>query len=84
MKPHGALYLRMADDEACARAVAEAVREAGDLILLAPAGTGAVEVAGSLGVRVATEAFADRAYLPDGRLAPRTDDGAVLTATPTR
>ncbi len=77
VKPHGALYLRMADDEACARAVVEAVREAGDLILLAPAGTGAVEVAASLGVRVATEAFADRAYLPDGRLAPRTDDGAL-------
>jgi UPF0271 protein len=28
---------------------------------------------------VATEAFADRAYLPDGRLAPRGDPGAVLT-----
>jgi UPF0271 protein len=79
VKPHGALYLRMADDESCARAVVEAVREAGDLVLLAPAGTGAVDVAASWGVRVATEAFADRAYLPDGRLAPRTDDGAVLS-----
>jgi 5-oxoprolinase (ATP-hydrolysing) subunit A len=78
VKPHGALYLRMADDEACARAVAAAVGEAGDLVLLVPAGTPCVEVAASMGVAVATEAFADRAYLPDGRLAPRSVSGAVL------
>ena len=79
VKPHGELYHRMADDEACARAVAEAVRIAGDLVLLVPAGSGAVEVVAETGVRVATEAFADRAYLADGRLVPRTVPGAVLT-----
>jgi UPF0271 protein len=79
VKPHGALYLRMADDEECARAVAEAVRDAGDLVLLAQAGTGAVDVAERTGVLVATEAFADRAYLRDGRLAPRGVGGAVIT-----
>jgi len=79
VKPHGALYLRMADDADCARAIAEAMRRAGDLVLLAPAGSGAVEVARSVGVHVATEAFADRAYLPDGRLAPRARRGAVIT-----
>ena len=78
VKPHGALYLRMADDEACARAVATAVGEAGNLVLLAPAGTPCVEVAESMGVAVATEAFADRAYRSDGRLAARTEPGAVL------
>jgi UPF0271 protein len=78
VKPHGALYLRMADDAACARAVADAVRTGGDLVLLVPAGTAAAEAAEAAGVCVATEAFADRAYLPDGRLAPRTDAGAVL------
>lgn len=78
VKPHGALYLRMADDEGCARAVAAAVGEVGDLVLLAPAGTPCVGVAESMGVAVATEAFADRAYLPSGRLAPRTAPGAVL------
>ncbi len=78
VKPHGALYLRMADDEACARAVAAAVGEAGDLVLLVPAGTPCVEVAASMGVAVATEAFADRAYLPNGRLAARRVPGAVL------
>jgi len=78
VKPHGALYLRMAHDEACARAVAAAVIQSGNLVLLAPAGTGAVEVAGSMGVTVATEAFADRAYTRHGRLVPRTEQGAVL------
>jgi 5-oxoprolinase (ATP-hydrolysing) subunit A len=79
VKPHGALYHRMADDEDCAGAVAGALRDAGDLMLLAPAGSRAVEVAESLGVRVATEAFADRAYGADGRLAPRSAPGSVLT-----
>ena len=79
VKPHGALYHRMAEDEECARAVAEALRRAGALVLLAPAGSRAVEVVEAAGVRVATEAFADRAYRPDGSLAPRTNAGSVLT-----
>jgi len=79
VKPHGALYHRMADDEACARALAEACHEAGELFLMAPAGSRAVDVAESAGVRVATEAFADRAYDRRGRLVPRADPGAVLT-----
>jgi UPF0271 protein len=79
VKPHGALYHRMADDEAIARAVAQACIEAGDLVLLAPAGSSAVAVAESAGVRVATEAFADRAYDGEGRLVLRTIPGAVLT-----
>ena len=78
VKPHGALYLRMAEDESCAAAVAEAVRAAGDLVLLAPAGSPTIGAATALGVRVATEAFADRAYLADGRLAPRSEPGAVV------
>jgi UPF0271 protein len=79
VKPHGALYNRMADDPACARAVADAVRLAGDLVLLVPAGSSAVAVALAAGVRVATEAFADRAYAPDGRLVPRRRPGSVIT-----
>jgi 5-oxoprolinase (ATP-hydrolysing) subunit A len=79
VKPHGALYHRMADDEECALAIAGALRQAGDLLLLAPSGSRAVEVAASRGVRVATEAFADRAYATDGRLVPRGAVGAVLT-----
>jgi 5-oxoprolinase (ATP-hydrolysing) subunit A len=79
VKPHGALYHRMSADEACAAAVAVAVRAFGDLVLLVPYGSSAVAVAEGLGVTVATEAFADRAYLADGRLVPRGGAGAVVT-----
>jgi len=78
VKPHGALYHRMADDEECALAVSEALRQVGDLVLLAPAGSRTLGVVESTGVRIATEAFADRAYRPDGRLAPRGAAGSVL------
>jgi UPF0271 protein len=79
VKPHGALYHRMGEDEACAKAVCEALLAYGNLSLLAPYGSVAISVAERFGVNVATEAFADRAYLPDGRLVPRADPGAVLT-----
>lgn len=79
VKPHGALYHRMADDEECALAVADALRQVGDLVLLAPAGSRTLGLVASTGVRIATEAFADRAYRPDGRLAPRGAAGSVLT-----
>jgi len=79
VKPHGALYHRMGVDEACAKAICDALRAYGDLVLLAPYGSVAIGVAEHFGVEVATEAFADRAYLPDGRLAPRSDPGAVVT-----
>jgi UPF0271 protein len=40
VKPHGALYHRMADDEACARAVSQALVDTRVPVLLAPAGSG--------------------------------------------
>ena len=79
VKPHGALYHRMGEDEACAKAICDALRAYGSLALLAPSGSLSIAVAQKVGVEVATEAFADRAYLPDGRLAPRELDGAVVT-----
>jgi UPF0271 protein len=79
VKPHGALYHRVDVDDRCARAVAEAARVFGDLTLVASAGSAARLAALHLGVAVAAEAFADRGYLADGRLAPRTSPGAVLT-----
>jgi len=79
VKPHGALYHRLVHDEHCARAVAEALRALGDLALVVAPGSVVLEVGAALGVAVVAEAFADRAYLPDGRLAPRSDPGAVLS-----
>ncbi len=79
VKPHGALYLRMLRDEALARAVAQAVKDYDPgvpLVLLG--GTLMEEAARAVGVRYVREAFPDRAYLSDGRLAPRSMEGALI------
>jgi UPF0271 protein len=78
VKPHGALYNAMADDEALAQLVAEAVRSIGDLVLVGLAGSPGLVVAARCGLTTAAEAFCDRAYLPSGRLAPRGSPGAVF------
>jgi UPF0271 protein len=82
VKPHGALYNRASVDEEQARAVAEAVRAYGGLVLLLQAGTGAMKIAEALGVEVFGEVFADRAYAPDGTLVPRHVSGSVFTNRP--
>jgi UPF0271 protein len=79
VKPHGALYHRMASDEGIAGVVIDAMVGFGDLVLLAPAGSRAVAVAEGRGVEVAGEAFADRAYANDGSLLARHEPGAVVT-----
>ncbi|KGM08561.1 LamB/YcsF family protein [Cellulomonas bogoriensis] len=79
VKPHGALYNAITHHTAQARAVVTAVREVDpDLPLLAQPGTVVADEARRAGLRVVHEAFADRAYTPQGRLAPRSEPGAVL------
>lgn len=79
VKPHGALYNTIADDRRQARAVAEAVYAVDPhLPVLGLAGSVFFEESERLGLRTVAEAFADRAYQPDGRLVPRTQAGAVL------
>lgn len=79
VKAHGALYNRAARDPAVAGAVAEAVRAYGShLILVGLAGSMQPGAARLVGLRAANEAFADRRYLPDGSLMPRSQAGAVL------
>jgi UPF0271 protein len=77
VKPHGALYHAAAEDADVARTLARAVRRLGDLVLLLPAGSRSAPSLGRAGVVVAAEGFADRGYLPDGRLVPRGEPGAV-------
>ena len=79
VKPHGALYHQMADDESVAAAVCAAVAAHPGLWLVAPAGSAALAVAARCGVAAVAEAFADRAYRSDGRLVDRGQPGAVLT-----
>ncbi len=79
VKPHGALYNQCASDLSLALAAAEAVRDAGGgLILMGLANSCFAEAAEMTGVPFAAEVFADRAYLPDGKLAPRSMEGAVI------
>ena len=79
VKVHGALSNSAAEDQAIARAIARAVKLAArDLWLLAPAGS-ELETAGlTLGLKVAREIYADRAYTDTGSLVERSCPGAVL------
>jgi UPF0271 protein len=70
----------MAVDSDCAEAVVLATKDfSDDLWLVVPAGSLAVGVARSSGLKVAEEAFCDRGYLADGSLSSRGDEGAVIT-----
>jgi UPF0271 protein len=79
VKAHGALYNRAARDPALAAVIAEAVRAyRRDLILVGLAGSAQLQAARAIGLRAVGEAFADRRYLPDGSLMPRSQPGSVL------
>ncbi len=79
VKPHGALYNRIVHDERQAGAVVQAIRELDpSLVLLGLPGAVVLEIAAAAGLTTAAEAFADRAYTPEGRLVSRSQDGAVL------
>ena len=78
VKPHGALYHRVLDDEVQARAV---LAGSGELAVLTMAGVLAT-LAGDAGRTVWREGFPDRAYDGRGRLVDRSEPGAVLEETP--
>lgn len=78
VKPHGALYNTIVHHEAHARAVVDGVRAFGDVALLLLPGAVAATFAEEAGLPVVYEAFADRAYTPEGTLVSRTQPGAVL------
>lgn len=78
VKPHGALYHACRKPEV-ARAVARGVAKWSHTpVLVGQAGSPALDVWASMGFAVAGEAFADRAYEPDGSLRARGLPGAVL------
>ena len=79
VKPHGALYNTIAHDSAQALDVITAIRDVdANLALVALAGSPLVRWAQDAGLRVIAEAFADRAYTPQGALVSRREKGAVL------
>lgn len=79
VKPHGALYNALVKEEELARAVIEGIADFDkNLIFVTLSGSKPAEIAEEMGVRVAHEVFADRAYNPDGTLVPRSRPGAVI------
>lgn len=83
VKPHGALYLQAVEDKTTARGVARAIMDLDPgLIFVALAGEKGEtmrRMGKELGLRVAFEAFPDRAYTPEGTLVPRSAAGAVIS-----
>jgi UPF0271 protein len=81
IKTHGILYDMMERDPTLAEAAALAVRDTRDaaLILVALAGGKCDRACRSMGLRVASEGFADRAYNADGTLVSRRLPGSLIT-----
>ncbi|AZR72088.1 lactam utilization protein LamB [Anoxybacter fermentans] len=79
VKPHGALYNQAAKDRVLAEAVAKAVADLDqELILFGLAGSELVRAGEKAGLRVAQEVFADRTYQADGTLTPRSRPDALI------
>jgi 5-oxoprolinase (ATP-hydrolysing) subunit A len=79
VKPHGALYNTIVTHAEQAAAVAAAVHAVDPALpVLGLAGSRFFDEADALGLTTVAEAFADRAYRPDGQLVSRREHGAVL------
>ena len=79
VKPHGALNNLACVDRGVADTICRAVRAIDrGLILLAPAASQLVAAGRAAGLAVVEEIFADRAYLPDGQLVPRSRADAMI------
>ena len=80
VKPHGAMYNMAGKDYALSKAICEAIYEYDkDLIVMALSGGELVHAAENMGLKVAREVFADRAYEEDGSLVNRRKEGAMIT-----
>jgi len=79
VKPHGALYNMAVRDESLAEAIGRAVASVDEkLLLFAPQNTALSRAGEKNGLRIAHEVFADRNYLSNGQLVPRTRPDALL------
>ena len=80
VKPHGALYNDMMKDEEVFKAIVKGIKSYDSnlklMILSSSKNEKYQEIAGDL--KLIYEVFADRAYMDDGSLMPRSMDGSVL------
>ena len=80
VKTHGALYNMAANNDALSQAIAQAVLDVDDtLVLYALANSRQAFIAQDMGLQVAHEVFADRSYQDDGTLTPRSTPGAMIS-----
>lgn len=79
VKPHGALYNQAAADDALAALIADTVRTFNPkLKLMALSGSLLLKAGEAVGLGVISEVFADRRYMPDGSLVPRSRPDAQV------
>jgi len=79
VKAHGALYNMAAAKAPLADAIARAVHDVDEsLVLFGLAGSHIIAAGEKLGLRTASEVFADRNYMPDGSLVPRSRPDAMV------
>jgi len=79
VKPHGALYNMAVRGEPLAAAIGRAIASVDrKLILFAPQNTALSRAGETNGLQIAHEVFADRNYLSNGQLVPRTRPDALL------
>ncbi len=82
VKPHGSLYNRSARDIETAAAIAEAIKLIDpNLILFGLSGSHSITEAERIGLITASEVFADRTYINNGSLTPRSEPDALIKAT---
>lgn len=80
VKPHGILYTMAEQQESIAQAIGEAARESGERLILMTLASGKYDAhCRKMGLRVASEGFADRAYEVDGTLVSRKKPYALIT-----
>lgn len=80
VKAHGALYNMAAQNKELSEAIAKAVYKVDqDLILFGLANGELVKAGSRIGLRTASEVFADRTYQQDGSLTSRRQSDAMIT-----
>ncbi|CAN5521890.1 5-oxoprolinase subunit PxpA [soil metagenome] len=79
VKPHGALYNQSAREPEIAETIAVAVRSVpGNMVLFGLSGSHSIVEAEKIGLKTASEVFADRTYQTDGSLTPRSKPDALI------
>jgi len=82
IKPHGALYNMAAKNKDLAKAIATAVKNLDEkLILFGLSSSLLISEAKAIGLKTASEVFADRTYQDDGGLTPRSQSNALIQNT---